>query len=320
MHNYLNLLPNADLKAIEVLLQEKANWLAQGKKGVEQYRLLYESVRDIKAEKCDFSGDVVTIGSPQTLSGLEKERVYKAMRGFMPWRKGPFEVFGIKIDAEWRSERKWNRVLPELPDLHGKIVADIGCNNGYYMFRMVHHEPKLVIGFEPYLQHYFTFKTLNGFAGCENLFGELLGVEHIGLFKESFDIVFLMGILYHRASPVEVLREIRTAMKPGGILIVESQGIPGNEPWALFPAQRYAKVPGTYFVPTGACLANWLSRAGFTGVKLFFSHPMSSREQRRTEWMVFESYSDFIDRSDPSLTVEGYPAPVRIFARAENFV
>jgi tRNA (mo5U34)-methyltransferase len=207
--------------------------------------------------------------------------------------------------------------MPELPDLQGKIVADIGCNNGYYMFRMAHHKPKLVVGFEPYLQHYFTFKTLNSFAGKENLACELLGVEHIGLFKESFDVVFLMGILYHRSSPIEALREIRTAMKPGGILLVESQGIPGTKPVALFPEKRYAKVPGTYFVPTGACLANWLFRAGFAQVQIFFSHQMSSQEQRRTEWMVFESYEDFIDSREPTLTREGYPAPIRIFARAE---
>jgi tRNA (mo5U34)-methyltransferase len=98
MH-YLNHLPNADLNAIQALLQEKVNWLAQGKKGVEQYRQLFESVHHIKAEKCDFSGDVVKIGSPHALSGLEKERIYKVMRGFMPWRKGPFEIFGIEIDA-----------------------------------------------------------------------------------------------------------------------------------------------------------------------------------------------------------------------------
>lgn len=318
MH-YLKLLPDdADKQAIKNLLQEKSQWLASSKKGVERFRQPYESVQHIRAEQSDFSGDVVKIGGGDALSRQDLEKVYKALRDFMPWRKGPFEVFGIEIDAEWRSERKWNRVLPELPDLRGKVIADIGCNNGYYMFRMAHHEPELVIGFEPYLQHYFTFKTLNGFAGCENVFCELLGVEHIGLFKNSFDVVFLMGILYHRSSPIEVLREIRTAMKPGGTLIVESQGIPGDEPWALFPEHRYAKVPGTYFVPTGACLANWLSRAGYTGVKIFFSHPMSGTEQRRTEWMVFESYDDFVDKSDPSLTVEGYPAPIRIFARADN--
>ena len=316
--DYLDLLPNADVQSIRRLLQEKAQWLARGKKGVERFRLPYESVRHIRARECDFTGDVVKIGRAAELSQAESEKVYKAMQAFMPWRKGPFAVFGIEIDAEWRSELKWNRVLPELPDLKDKIVADIGCNNGYYMFRMAHHDPGLVIGFEPYLQHYFTFKTLNGFAGRDNLKCELLGLEHIGMFNQSFDVIFLMGILYHRSSPVEALREIRTALKPGGILIVESQGIPGAEPWALFPARRYAKVPGTYFVPTGACLANWLARAGFAEVRIFFSHPMSSRVQRRTEWMVYESYQDFIDPADHSLTVEGYPAPIRIFARAEN--
>lgn len=318
--SYLDLLPDADTRSIKALLQEKALWLAQPKKGVERFRLPFERVQHIRAAQHDFSGDIVKIGKADELSGEERQRVYKTLRDFMPWRKGPFEIFGILIDAEWRSERKWNRVIPELPDLRGKIIADIGCNNGYYMFRMADHDPRLVIGFEPYLQHYFTFKTLNSFAGCENLCCELLGVEDIGLFKNSFDVVFLMGILYHRSSPIEVLREIRTAMKPGGILIVESQGIPGEDPWALFPEHRYAKVPGTYFVPTGACLANWLARAGYADVKIFFSHPMSRSEQRRTDWMVFESYDDFIDQADPSLTVEGYPAPIRIFARAKNVI
>ena len=316
--DFLNLLPNADRQKILALLQEKKRWLGLGKKGVERFRLPYERVKHIKARYCDFSGDVVIIGGADELQESDASMVYETMRDFMPWRKGPFEIFGINIDAEWRSERKWNRVLPELPDLRGKIVADIGCNNGYYMFRVAQHTPQLGLGVEPYLQHYFAFKTLNSFAGVRSLTAELLGVEHITLFPNCFDVVFLMGILYHRSSPVEVLRDIRTAMSPEGVLIVESQGIPGNEPLALFPEHRYAKVPGTYFVPTGACLANWLYRAGFADVQIFYSHPMSNAEQRRTEWMVFESYEDFIDSSDPSLTVEGYPAPVRIFAKAVN--
>jgi len=317
MH-FIDLLPNADRQEILALLQEKERWLGLGKKGVERFRLPYERVKHIKAQHCDFSGDAVIIGGADELEAYDASKVYKTMRDFMPWRKGPFEIFGINIDAEWRSERKWNRVLPELPDLQDKIVADIGCNNGYYMFRMARHDPKLVLGFEPYLQHYFAFKTLNSFAGIRNLSAELLGVEHITLFPNCFDVVFLMGILYHRSSPVDVLRDIRTAMNPEGVLIVESQGIPGDEPVALFPEHRYAKVPGTYFVPTGACLANWLSRAGFSDVQIFYSHPMSSEEQRRTEWMVFESYENFIDSSEPALTVEGHPAPVRIFAKAKK--
>ena len=313
---YFDLLPKADLGTIQILLQEKEKWLDLGKKGVERFRQPFESVKHIRANHCDFSGDVVTIGAAEELSEEDGGKVHKAMRDFMPWRKGPFEVFGIPIDAEWRSERKWNRVLSKMPDLRGKVVADIGCNNGYYMFRMVQHKPEFVLGFEPYLQHYFAFRTLNTFAGQENLRVELLGVENISLFPESFDIIFLMGILYHRSSPLEVLRDIRRALKPGGFLIVESQGISGKKPTALFPEKCYAKVPGTYFVPTPPCLENWLTRAGFADVEIFDTHPMSSREQRRTEWMVFESYEDFIDDSDPTKTIEGYPAPIRIFAKA----
>ena len=316
---YLDYFPNAERQTLLDILQEKERWLASGRKGVERFRRIYESVCHIRAGSKDFSGDAVKIGAHDELPDGEAGKVYGALRGFMPWRKGPFEIFGTPIDAEWRSERKWNRVLPALQDLKGKIVADIGCNNGYYMFRMSHHHPELVLGFEPYLQHYYTFKTLNAFAAVENLYCELLGVEHIHLFHKSFDIVFLMGILYHRSSPLEVLRAVRAALKPGGVLIVESQGIPGNEPVAFFPDKSYAKVPGTYFVPTGACLINWLLRAGFSAVRLFCSHPMSSMEQRRTEWMMFESYEDFIAKNNPALTVEGYPAPIRLYARAENF-
>ena len=238
------------------------------------------------------------------------------MRTFMPWRKGPFSIFDIEIDAEWQSQRKWNRIVPFLPDLKGRIIGDIGCNNGYYMFRMAEQQPALALGFEPYLQHYFTFRILNSFAGCPNLRMEPLGVEVINLFARSFDIIFLMGIIYHRSAPIDMLRDLKKALKPGGTIIVESQAIPGPEPVALFPAGRYAKVPGTYFVPTASCLANWLTRAGFRDVELFFQHEMNSSEQRRTEWMVFESYADFIDSADPSRTVEGYPAPIRVYFKA----
>jgi len=311
-------MPQADHSAIKDLRRSLRERFAQDKKGFARFREPYESLAGLRAQALDFSGDVVKIGAGEELSRQDSTRVYEVMRGFMPWRKGPFSVFGIEIDAEWRSERKWQRVAPVLPNMRGKVIADIGCNNGYYMFRMAAHAPALVLGLEPYIQHYYAFKTLNRLAGQNNLAIEPFGVENISLFRSSFDLIFLMGIIYHRISPVEMLREIKAAMKPGGCLIVESQAIPGEEPVALFPEKRYAKVPGTYFVPTAACLRNWLSRAGFKGISLFCSHPMSDEEQRCTDWMTFESYNDFIDPHNPKLTVEGYPAPLRVYLKAIN--
>ena len=316
--NYLEHFPSARLEAVKRLYEKKQQWISQPKKGFLRYRDPLESVRHIKASWSDFSGDIVQIGRSADVNNEERELIRKVMKGFMPWRKGPFSIFGIDIDAEWRSERKWNRLLPELPSLEGKLVADIGCNNGYYMFRAAHHKPGFVLGFEPYVHHYYTFQTLNGFASLENLEVELFGVEHIHLFPECFDIIFLLGIIYHRPSPIDALRDIFSALKPGGSLLIESQAIPGNEPIALFPENTYAKVPGTWFVPTGACLHNWLKRTGFSNIKLFCTHPMSSKEQRQTDWMIFESYEDFIDKENAELTIEKYPAPWRVFFKAEK--
>jgi len=314
--DYLQYMPTARQQEVAALSLQHQQRLAQNKKGFLRFREPYESLAGIRATDMDFDQDAVRIGGADQLGEEEQAKVYEVMRSFMPWRKGPFDVFGIEIDAEWRSERKWNRVKEALPDLKDKVIADIGCNNGYYMFRTAAHQPKAVLGFEPYIQHYYCFKTLNRLAGQENLFIEPFGVEDIGLFPSSFDVIFLMGIIYHRISPIEMLREIKEAMKPGGVLILESQAIPGEQPVALFPESRYAKVPGTYFVPTAACLKNWLTRVGFKDVEVFASHPMSNKEQRKTDWMVFESYDDFIDPENSDLTVEGYPAPHRVYVRA----
>jgi tRNA (mo5U34)-methyltransferase len=311
-------MPKADHAAIRQLRARLHERYHQEKKGFLRFSEPCAALAGIRAQALDFTHDAVRIGLRDELAPEEFTLVENSMRAFIPWRKGPFSVFGLEIDAEWRSHRKWDRVLPVLPDLRGKVVADIGCNNGYYMFRMAAHEPAVVLGFEPFVQHYFAFQALNSLAGQENLHVEPFGVEDITLFPASFDCIFLMGIIYHRISPVEMLRDLKQALRPGGTLIVESQAIPGELPVALFPEKTYAKVPGTFFVPTPSCLVNWLKRAGFTGIELFDQHPMASTEQRRTEWMTFESYSDFIDPDHPELTIEGYPAPWRIYVKAQG--
>lgn len=310
--------PTIEIQRIDDIHQERQRWVTQRKKGFLRYRNPYEYLSGYRASHVDCTTDTVTIGLPEEIHDDQRERIRSQLRNFMPWRKGPFSIFGIEVDAEWRSERKWDRLQGHLPELDGKVIADIGCNNGYYMFRMTPSKPRLVLGFEPSVQHYFCFRALKSMAGCENLDIDLLGVEHIGLFPDSFDVIFLMGIIYHRVSPIELLKDIFTALKPGGTLILESQAIPGNQPVALFPEKTYAKVPGTYFVPTGKALENWLLRCGYQAVELFCSHPMSSEEQRRTEWMVFESFEDYIDKGDPAKTVEGYPAPWRVFLSAKK--
>ena len=65
-----------------------------------------------------------------------RAQMRQALMGLSPWRKGPFDLFGVHVDTEWHSDWKWSRVAPHI-DLQGKRILDVGCGNGYYMWRML---------------------------------------------------------------------------------------------------------------------------------------------------------------------------------------
>ena len=86
----------------------------------------------------------------------------------------------------------------------------------------------------------------------------------------------------------------------------------------LMPEDRYAKMGNVWFIPSTATLELWLRRIGFKDVQLVDLSQTSVEEQRTTEWMNFESLSDFLDPNDSNLTIEGYPAPKRAIMIARN--
>jgi len=277
-----------------------------------------QSVCDLVPSRYDFSGSAVTIGTAADLTAPQSQRWAQALKTFCPWKKGPFDLFGTAIDAEWRSDWKWDRILPHIQPLAQRKIADIGCHNGYFMFRMAHHEPALVIGFEPVARHFWNFQLLQNLVRHPALHFELLGVEHMHLYPQFFDTIFCLGILYHHTDPIGLLRKLYAALAPGGEIIVDCQGIPGAEPLALTPRKRYAQARGIWFLPTQSCLENWMARSGFSEIHCFFAEPLSPQEQRRTAWADIPSLQDFLDPHDPSLTIEGYPAPWRYYIRARK--
>lgn len=294
--------------------------LAMAKASDPRYGAMHAAIAslpDIKPTHLDFTNDVITIGCAEDI-GPYAEAIEAMIKAFIPWKKGPFSVFGTEIDAEWRSDLKWNRVLPHLGSLAGHRVADIGSNNGYYMYRMLPLQPELVIGFEPENRHAFNFKMLQHFARQDALHFEPLGVEHMDLYPAFFDTVFCMGILYHHADPIGLLRKILASMKKGGQIIIECQGIPGEDPVALMPENRYARGRGFWWLPTRSCLAHWMQRSGFREIEFFADVLLTSEEQRSSKFAPIESLEDFLDKDDRSKTIEGYPAPRRFYLKARK--
>ncbi|MEM7707710.1 MAG: tRNA 5-methoxyuridine(34)/uridine 5-oxyacetic acid(34) synthase CmoB [Pseudomonadota bacterium] len=257
---------------------------------------------DLNASAVTASGEI----SSSDLAELEA-----ALAELNPWRKGPFSLFGLELDTEWRSDWKWDRVAPALDSLEGRIVLDIGCGSGYHLWRMMGAGSRAALGIDPTALFGLQFAALRHFL--PDLPAALLpiGLEELPPDLTGFDTVFSMGILYHRRSPLEHLELIRSLLRPGGQAIIETLVVEGDDNRVLVPEGRYAKMRNVWFIPSPPLLARWLRRCGFVEVELLDVTVTSIEEQRTTRWMTFDSLETFLDPANPDLTVEGYPAPRR---------
>jgi len=256
-------------------------------------------------------GDTITVGSAQECSEQQREQIEHNLRMLMPWRKGPFSVFDVFIDTEWRSDWKWQRVLPHLPSLKNRRILDVGCGSGYHMWRMREQGAELVVGIDPSLLFLMQFRAIKHFVGECPLHLLPLGIEHLPENMECFDTVFSMGVLYHRRSPIDHLQELKACLKPGGELVLETLVIEGELGMTLVPEDRYAQMRNVWFLPTCATMELWLRRCGFEDIRLADVSVTTTEEQRQTDWMQFDSLPQFLDPNDSRKTIEGYPAPMR---------
>ena len=255
--------------------------------------------------------DIVEISA--NLTPIEREETLQTALNLRSWRKGPFKIDDILIDSEWRSFVKFNLLAPHM-DLAGKVVGDIGCNNGYYLFRMLPQRPKKLIGFDPGVMSFLQFKFIDAFARSSIEY-ELLGVEHLPHYGVKFDALFCLGVLYHRSDPVRTLKELKGALNAGGELFLDTMYLDMEGDFALSPKNTYSKIPNIYFVPTISALLNWCERANFKDAQILATKPTDAHEQRKTEWILGQSLGDFLDPADPARTVEGYPAPKRVYLK-----
>jgi tRNA (mo5U34)-methyltransferase len=250
-----------------------------------------------------FDTDTVSVGDPNA----DFEDVLSM---FLPWRKGPFQVGKTLIDTEWRSDWKWQRISRHIQPLEGKQVLDIGCGNGYHLFRMLGAGADLALGIDPTILFNYQFSLLQKLSQPNRAYLLPLRSEHLPQFG-GFDTVFSLGVLYHRRSPIDHLKELLSFAKPGGELVLETLIVEGDQNTLLIPRDRYAKMANVWFIPSTSMLELMLRRAGFIDVKTVDVNVTSLEEQRATKWMQFQSLEDYLDPTDKTKTVEGYPAPTR---------
>ena len=239
-----------------------------------------------------------------------RAQMRQALMGLSPWRKGPFDLFGVHVDTEWHSDWKWSRVAPHI-NLKHKRILDVGCGNGYYMWRMLGAGAHSVIGVDPNWLFFCQFQAVQRFLQQEAVWHLPFPFEDLPANLEGFDTVFSMGVFYHRRSPIEHLLALKDCLVKGGELVLETLVIEGDVNQVLVPEDRYAQMRNVWFLPSIPALERWLRRAGFSDVRCVDVSTTTVEEQRTTEWMKFQSLSDYLDPNDHSKTIEGLPAPMR---------
>ncbi|MEM7216903.1 MAG: tRNA 5-methoxyuridine(34)/uridine 5-oxyacetic acid(34) synthase CmoB [Pseudomonadota bacterium] len=256
--------------------------------------------------------------------GLPSETARRRLRASLselhPWRKGPFDLHGVFIDTEWRSNWKWSRIEALEPPLRDARVLDVGCGNGYYGWRMLAAGARAVTGIDPTALFYYQHLAVSHALGhAETPVANVvlpLRLEELTP-QNPFDVAFSMGVIYHRREPRDHLRELAAHLRPGGSLVLETLVAPAD----LFPTRhadkRYARMRNVHVVPSVNTVLDWLNDCGFVGARASGVIPTSVEEQRTTEWMRFESLAQCLNRDDASLTVEGHPAPARACFVAE---
>ena len=202
----------------------------------------------------------VRIGTANDLTPAVRQALYDNLMELHPWRKGPYQLFGIDVDTEWRSDWKWDRLIQHISPLKKRLVLDVGCGNGYHCWRMYGAGAKLVLGIDPTILSVMQFQAIRKLYGQAPVYVLPLGIEDVPAETKVFDTVFSMGVLYHRRSPLEHLLELKECLRHGGELILETLIVDGDINTVLVPENRYAQMRNVWFLPSSELLMLWMRR------------------------------------------------------------
>ncbi|MDI6822388.1 MAG: methyltransferase domain-containing protein [Actinomycetota bacterium] len=167
-------------------------------------------------------------------------------------------IAGLLDQWEW-----WPR------SFDGLSLADVGCFTGGLTLLMAARDPKVIYAIDEIPEHIHQCEFLCEVFKCLNvktIQASLYNLqEHIE--ASSLDLVLLSGVLYHLSDMLVGLLIIRNLLKPGGVLLIESNAVDDDK-------QSYANFGrfylGMWWQPSALCIQDMCEFTGFERPEIRF--------------------------------------------------
>lgn len=175
---------------------------------------------------------------------------------------------GRKTPGRIKPEFEWPKLA--MPDLTGKTVLDIGTWDGYYAFECEARGASRVVATDSYMWRQSTGRRGFDYAHAARKSNvvpmeiDVLDLHPNKFDGEKFDIVLLLGVLYHMRHPLLAIEKAASMLKAEGTLILETYlsevPLSKTRPALEFPDPTN-KGSAAFFGPNPILVHHWLRMA-----------------------------------------------------------
>jgi tRNA (mo5U34)-methyltransferase len=260
--------------------------------------------------------------APQPVEPPDRATMQRLVDEISPWHHSIRVCDGVVTPGgKTLAHHQDDIVRLQLPNLAGKSVLDIGAWDGYYTFmaegacasrvvaldhyawsvdyqkaaaytvrqldsrqpiRAFHTVPELwdPVGLPGKRGFDLVHRLLNSRA--EVVVGDFMTMDVSALGR--FDVVLLLGVIYHLEEPLQALRRVRQLTL--GLAAIETEAVllpgpPGRPLWQFVDAAQLNDDPTIWWVPTVEGLRAMCLAAGFSRAEIVTGPPKRSRFRPR---------------------------------------
>jgi tRNA (mo5U34)-methyltransferase len=182
-----------------------------------------------------------------------------------------FEFAPGVITPGSRDSKAFLEALNLPQDMSGLRVLDIGARDGFFSFECERRGAAEIVAID------YVPAEQTGFLVAKQILGSNLILMHENLYALEvskygvFDVVLLLGVLYHLRDPLHALEIVFQMLKVGGLLYLETVVIDDDLPASIsnrplmhfYPKATKNSDPTNYWGMTESCVVAMLEECDF---------------------------------------------------------